>query len=126
MVDENRPMHTQDGTNPLDITPNQCNGLPAWAPKQGQIVDDPLPLGVATINADGTGNNTIGFGGGPAVATKRQATVLLVFLIGSVGQKRDFALFIQAVGDEPGVVAFADSVDRPYPTADRFAYHQHQ
>jgi hypothetical protein len=52
--------------------------------------------------------------------------VLLVFLIGRIGKKRDSALFIQSVGNEHGVVAFADSVTRCNPAAERFAYHQQE
>lgn len=51
-----------DGTNLFDVTPNQCNGSPAWAPTQKQIVYDTGGQ-VSIINSDRTGNRTLGYGG---------------------------------------------------------------
>ena len=47
-----------DGSNLADITPNQCNGEPAWAPNQLLIVYTALPLAVSIVNADGNGTPT--------------------------------------------------------------------
>jgi hypothetical protein len=54
-----------DGSNFLDITPNQCNGQPAWDPRQKLIAYQMLPLGLAIINADGSGSTPLGFGAAP-------------------------------------------------------------